>query len=81
MLRDGNRAAAQFKKFIDHRGLVGDFAWGSLARLQLARALALSGDKTSTKAAYWDFFTLWKQADPELAPLRQAKLEWAKLPN
>jgi len=41
MLRDGNRAAAEFQKFIDHRGLVVNFPWGALARLGLARAYAL----------------------------------------
>jgi tetratricopeptide (TPR) repeat protein len=81
MLRDGNRAATQFQKFIDHRGLVNNFPWGSLARLQLARALALSGDKTRSLTAYQEFFALWKEADSDLTPLRQAKLEYAALQN
>jgi eukaryotic-like serine/threonine-protein kinase len=45
MLHDGNRAAAEFKKFIDRRGLVANFPLGAMARLQLGRAYALSGDK------------------------------------
>ena len=44
MLHDGHRASAEFQKFIDHRGLVGNFPWGALARLGLARAYALQGD-------------------------------------
>jgi eukaryotic-like serine/threonine-protein kinase len=79
MLRDGNAAAAEFQKFIDHRGRVGNFPWGALARLQLARACALSGDKTKAKIAYQDFLTLWRDADPDIPVLKQAKVEYAKL--
>jgi eukaryotic-like serine/threonine-protein kinase len=79
MLHDGNAAAAEFQKFIDHRGRVGNFPWGALARLQLARACALSGDKTEAKTAYEDFLALWKDADPDIPVLKQAKVEYAKL--
>ncbi len=79
MLRDGNAAAAEFQKFIDHRGRAGNFPWGALARLQVARACALSGDKTKAKIAYQDFLTLWKDADPDIPILKQAKSEYAKL--
>jgi eukaryotic-like serine/threonine-protein kinase len=79
MLHDGNRAAAEFQKFIDHRGLVGNFPWGALARLGLARANALQGDTPKAKTAYNDFLTLWKDADPDIAILQQAKAEYAKL--
>jgi hypothetical protein len=48
--------------------------------LQLARACALSGDKVNAKAAYQDFLTLWKDADSDIPILKQAKLEYAKLP-
>jgi eukaryotic-like serine/threonine-protein kinase len=78
-LHDGNAAAAEFQKFIDHRGLVGNFPWGALARLQLARACALSGDKTKAKIAYQEFLTLWKDGDPDIPILKQAKLEYARL--
>ena len=78
MLHDGNRAAAEFQKFIDHRGLVVHFPWGALARLGLARAYAMQGDTTKAKAAYKDFLTLWKDADPDIPILRQAKTEYAK---
>ncbi len=79
MLRDGNAAAAEFQKFIDHRGQVENFPSGALARLQLARACALSGDKTKAKIAYQDFLTLWKDADPDVPILKQAKVEYARL--
>jgi predicted Zn-dependent protease len=79
MLRDGNRAAAEFQKFIDHRGLVGNFPWGALARLGLARAYAMQGDSAKARAAYQDFLTLWKDADPDISILKEAKAEYAKL--
>jgi serine/threonine protein kinase/tetratricopeptide (TPR) repeat protein len=79
MLHDGNRAAAEFQKFIDHRGLVMNFPWGALARLGLARAYALQGDTAKARAAYQDFLTLWKDADPDIPILKQAKAEYAKL--
>ena len=79
MLHDGNRAAAEFQKFIDHRGLVVNFPWGALARLGLARAYAVEGDTTKARAAYKDFLTLWKDADPDIPILKEAKAEYAKL--
>jgi len=81
MLNDGNAAAAEFQKFIDHRGVVGNFPWGALARLGLARAYAIRGETTKARTAYQDFLTLWKDADPEIPILKQAKKEYAKLPN
>ena len=79
MLHDGTRAAAEFQKFIDDRGLVGNFPWGALARLGLARAYATQSDKIKARTAYQDFLTLWKDADPSLPVLQQAKAEYAKL--
>ena len=79
MLHDGNRAAAEFQKFIDHRGRVVNFPWGALARLGLARAYALQGDTAKARAAYQDFLTLWKDADPDIPILKQAKAEYANL--
>jgi eukaryotic-like serine/threonine-protein kinase len=76
---DGNRAAAEFQKFIDHRGVVMNFPWGALARLGLARAYAMQGGTAKAKVAYQDFLTLWKDADSDIPILRQAKLEYAKL--
>jgi len=103
LLHDGNRAATEFQKFIDHRGLVGNFPWGALARLGLARAYALEAgfpvaavsDRrkedgarraplqpaalAKARAAYQDFLTLWKDADPDIPILKEAKAEYAKL--
>jgi DNA-binding winged helix-turn-helix (wHTH) protein/tetratricopeptide (TPR) repeat protein len=79
MLHDGNRAAAEFQKFIDNRGLVRNFPWGPLARLGLARAYAMQGDTTRAKAWYQEFLAIWKDADPDLPLLKQAKAEYAKL--
>jgi serine/threonine protein kinase/tetratricopeptide (TPR) repeat protein len=79
MLHDGNAAAAEFQKFIDHRGLVMNFPWGALARLGLARACAMQGDTAKARAVYQDFLTLWKDADPDNPILKEAKAEYAKL--
>jgi eukaryotic-like serine/threonine-protein kinase len=72
-------AAAEFQKIRDHRGIVGADPIGALAHVQLGRAFALSGDTMKGKAAYQDFFTLWKDADPDVPILRQAKAEYSKL--
>ena len=79
MLHDGKAAATEFQKFIDHRGVVMNFPWGALARLGLARAYAMQGDTVKAKAAYQDFLTLWKDADPNIPILTAAKSEYAKL--
>ena len=79
MLDDGNRAAGEFQKFIDHRGLVMNFPWGALARLGLARAYALQADTTKARAAYQDFLAIWKDADSDLPVLKAAKAEYARL--
>ena len=79
MQHDGSAAAAEFQKFIDHRGVVVNFPWGALARLELARAYAMQGDSAKAKAAYQDFLSLWKDADPDIPILKQAKAEYAKL--
>jgi len=75
----GAAAAGEFRKIIDHRGIVLTDPIGALAHLQLGRAYALSGDKTKAKSAYQDFLTLWKDADPDVPVFRQAKAEYAKL--
>ena len=72
-------AAAEFQKILDHRGIVGADPIGALAHLQLGRAFALSGDTIKAKAAYQDFLTLWKDADPDIPILGQAKAEYARL--
>jgi tetratricopeptide (TPR) repeat protein len=79
MLHDGNAAATEFQKFIDHRGVVMNFPWGALARLGLARAYAMQGDTAKARAAYQEFLTLWKDADADIPILKEAKAEYAKL--
>jgi eukaryotic-like serine/threonine-protein kinase len=79
MLHDGDHAAAEFQKFVDHRTLVKNAEWGALAHLGRARAYAMQGDIPRSKAAYQDFLTLWKNADPDIPVLQQAKAEYAKL--
>ena len=76
---NGIAAAAEFQKLVDHRNIVVNFPLGALAHLDLARALALSGDTTKATAAYKDFLTLWKDADPDIPVLKEAKAEYAKL--
>jgi serine/threonine protein kinase/tetratricopeptide (TPR) repeat protein len=75
----GNEAAAEFQKILEHRGLVWNCATGALARLQLARAYVVSGDTAKARAAYLDFLTLWKDADPDIPILKEAKAEYARL--
>ena len=72
-------AAAEFQKFLDHPGIVSNCLLASLAHLQLGRAYAISGDTVKAKAAYQDFLTLWKDADPDIPILKEAKAEYAKL--
>ena len=72
-------AAAEFQKILDHRGIVGADPIGALAHLQLARTFALSGDKSKARTAYQDFLRLWKDADPDIPILKQARAEYAKL--
>jgi len=75
----GSNAAAEFQKILDHRGIVWNSPIGALAHLQLGRAYALQGDSAKARAAYNDFFTLWKDADPDILILVAAKAEYAKL--
>jgi hypothetical protein len=78
-LHRGAEAATEFQKILDHRGIVGNSLIGALAHLQIARAFALQGDTAKAKAAYQDFLTLWKDADPDIPILKQAKAEYARL--
>jgi tetratricopeptide (TPR) repeat protein len=73
------RAIAEFQKLIDHRGIVVNFVTGSLAHLQLARALAISGNKEAASKSYQDFLALWKDADRDMQILTQAKAEYEKV--
>jgi eukaryotic-like serine/threonine-protein kinase len=77
--KKGTEATGEFQKILSHRGVVQTEPIGSLAHLGLARAYALQGDTAKAKAAYQDFLTLWKDADPDIPILKQAKAEYAKL--
>jgi hypothetical protein len=76
---DANKAVAEFQKFLDHSGIVLNSPLGPLARLGRARAYARSGDSAKAREAYRDFLNLWKDADPGIPILKQAKAEYAKL--
>ena len=78
-LGDGEKAAAEFQRILDHRGLKPISPLYPLAYVQLARAYALSGDHVKAQEAYRDFLALWKDADPDIPILREAKTEYARL--
>jgi tetratricopeptide (TPR) repeat protein/predicted Ser/Thr protein kinase len=78
-LHQGKEAAAEFQKFLEHRGVALNSPLGALARLQLGRAYALQDKTVQSRAAYQDFFRLWKDADPDIPILIAAKAEYAKL--
>ena len=75
----GQEAAAEFQKIVNHPGVVLNNAQGALARLGLARAYALEGDRKKAGTAYEDFLRLWKDADPGIPILIAAKSEYASL--
>jgi len=78
--RQPAEAAAEFQRILDHRSIVLVDPMDAMARLQLARALALSGDTVKAKRAYDDLLTLWKDADPDVPVVREARAEYARLP-
>ena len=75
----GAEAATAFQKILDHRGIVRLDPLGAMARLQLGRAFVVVGDRMKARAAYQDFLRLWKDADPDIPLLKQAKAEYTKL--
>jgi eukaryotic-like serine/threonine-protein kinase len=77
--KQGGAAAAEFQKILDHPGLVQNEPIGALAHLGIGRAYALSHDSTKAKNEYQNFLSLWKDADPDILLLKQAKSEYAKL--
>jgi hypothetical protein len=77
--RRGTEAATEFQKILAHRGIVQTEPIGALAHLGLARAYIMKRDTSKARTAYQDFFTLWKDADPDIPLLKQAKAEHAKL--
>ena len=77
--RQGPEAAREFQKILDHPGIMVGDPTGVLAHLQLGRAYAMQSDAAKAKAAYENFLLLWKDADPDIPVLKQAKAEYAKL--
>ena len=78
-LHQGKEAATEFQKLLDQRGVVVNCPLGALARLQLGRSYAMQDDAVRSRAVYQDFFRLWKDADPDIPILKQAKAEYTKL--
>ncbi|MGA9058370.1 MAG: protein kinase [Terriglobia bacterium] len=77
--QEGAKAAAEYQKILDHRGIEPLSPVYALARLGLGRAYALQGETTKARTAYQDFLALWKDADPDIPILKQAKEEYEKL--
>jgi tetratricopeptide (TPR) repeat protein len=78
-LRDGAKAAAEFQRILDHQGVGANSDQYFLAHLNLGRAYVVAGDTAKAKTGYQDFFALWKDADPDIPILKQAKAEYARL--
>ena len=76
---NGRLAAAEFQRILDHPGVIVNFPLSALSHLGLGRARALTGDTSGARTAYQDFFALWKDADPNIPILKEAKAEYAKL--
>jgi tetratricopeptide (TPR) repeat protein len=79
MMKDGEKAAAEFQKILDHRGLAPTSELIPLSQLNIGRAYALQGDVGKARTAYQDFLAVWKDADPDIPILKEAKAEYAKL--
>jgi hypothetical protein len=80
LAHNGSAAAAEFKKLLAHRGILQNSILGALSLLQLARAQVMMGDMDGARKQYSSFLSLWKDADPDVPVLKQAKAEYAKLP-
>lgn len=78
-LARGEEAAAEFQKILRHGNIIANSPIHALAHLELARAYALRGEMVKARAAYADFLNLWKDADPDIPILKQAKTEYANL--
>ena len=79
MAGQGQQAAVEYQKLLDHPGVTLNFITAALARLQLARSLAMTGNKAAARKSYEDFLTLWKHADEDLPILKAAKAEYQGL--
>jgi eukaryotic-like serine/threonine-protein kinase len=78
-LHQGREAATEFQRLIDHPGIVVNSPFGPLARVGLGRAFVLQGDRLKARTEYEQFFGLWKDADPGIPIVKEAKMEYAKL--
>ncbi|MBI3474621.1 MAG: protein kinase [Acidobacteria bacterium] len=78
-MKQGPQAVAEFQKILDHHNMLAPTPYLSLSKLGLARAYALSGDSAKARTAYQDFFTSWKDGDPDIPILKAATMEYAKL--
>jgi eukaryotic-like serine/threonine-protein kinase len=78
-MHDGADAAVEFQGLINRRWTCCRAGICSLAHLQLARAKMMAGDPTGARTGYQDFFAIWKDADPDVPILKEAKAEYAKL--
>jgi len=78
-LRKDAEAAAEFQKILDHRGVVLEDPIGALARLQLARAWTMTGDRAKAKAMYEEVLRVWKDADPAVPVISEAHAEYVRL--
>ena len=77
--RDGEAAAVEFQKILEHRGMVGNSPVGALARLGIARAYSISGETAKARRSYQDLLKLWQGADEDVPVLKQAQAEYAKI--
>jgi tetratricopeptide (TPR) repeat protein len=80
-MKNGQKAAAEFRKILDHRGVDALSPYHALARLGLARASALAGATADSRRAYQEFFAFWNDADPDLPILQRARSEYQHLPS
>jgi hypothetical protein len=78
-LKDGRRAATEFQGIIDHRGVTPASPLYALAHVGLGRAATLLKDIDTARREYQTFFQLWKDADPDLQPMKEARAEFARL--
>ncbi len=78
-LHQPQKAIVEFQKVLDNPGVVVDSIIGALSYLQLARAEKLAGDLDAARTHYQDFLALWKEADPDLPLLKQARTEYAQV--
>jgi eukaryotic-like serine/threonine-protein kinase len=79
LLHQGSKAVGEFQKFLNQRGVAVNCPLAALARVQLARAYVLAGDSERASASYQEFLVLWKDADPDIPIVKEAKVEYAKL--